>query len=295
MSLVFDLPYCFSPWVRVDAAGQPIELSETLDDLERDLAERAEAREMAKVLAGCTELAEPNQRTVVELAGAGAAVSGVGAGSKSVAAAGGKVMLRGEATANKNAAAAQSDFNSKHPRSPAGSSAGGEFAPKGGGQLQGEAAANKNAADARKHDAAQKAAKAAKKGAAAQKKAAAVAKRSAHTKGAKGHGSKGHGKGKGKALTALSHAERHRLLVKLDAKLKAEGVSPRERLKVVKAAAHRLELAAMKPHDRIAATELDKAMATASRDNLKVTRVRVAAEAKAKREGDGPRGRESSP
>lgn len=52
MSLVFDLPYCFSPWVRVDAAGQPIELSKTLDDLERDAAEREEARAVVERLRG---------------------------------------------------------------------------------------------------------------------------------------------------------------------------------------------------------------------------------------------------
>lgn len=81
MGLVIDTPWCFGPWTRVDSAGQPIELSATLDDLDRDAAERAEAREMvkkAKVWAGGIELAEPRGTHVVELAGPGAAADGAG-------------------------------------------------------------------------------------------------------------------------------------------------------------------------------------------------------------------------
>lgn len=166
-------------------------------------------------------------------------------------------------------------FNPSQPRLAAGGAGGGQWSPPGGGPaLQGEQAAYKAAADAKRHQAAEKAAKGAKKATkkkGAKKKTAGrgAGKRAAHVKGSKGHGK---GKGKGKAVTALSHAERHQLLVRLDAKLKAQGVSPRERLKVVKVAARHLELQAMSPRDRTAAREMDRAQATAARDAAKAAK-----------------------
>jgi len=202
----------------------------------------------------------------VELAGAGAAVSGTGKGAQQTSKQGQQQSSSG------------GDFNSKHPRSPAGSPSGGKFAKKdsGGGQEAdflgwGQKGAKKKTAAAKKKKAADQ-----KRGTG---KKPAAAKRSAHAKTP----TAAKGQRKGKALTALSHAERHRLLVKLDAKLKAEGVSPRERLKVVKAAAHRLELAAMKPKERIAARELDRAQATAARDKQRATKVAARDAAKAQR------------